>query len=221
MTEVPVSALSQSPPPSPSPHRSPASLLPTLLRLTETEIVPLLHESAKAGNMPFGAAILTQADLHPVTVAANDGRSSPLLHGETNCIRQFFEIAEGTRPDTRSCIFFATHEPCSLCLSGIAWTAFPTVYYLFTYEETQTQLGIPAGVDILEEVFRVPAPCDTKESLRDRPLYNRHNKFFTIGPISELVEEIKDETERNQARAELERIKSLWDGLRHNLPPGP
>jgi hypothetical protein len=89
---------------------------------------------------------------------------------------------------------------------------------LFTYKETQDQLGIPAGVDILEEVFRVPTPCDTKESLQDRPLYNKQNRFFTARPVSELVEEIKDETERNRARAEVERIKSLWDVLRHNIP---
>ena len=217
MTLTPVPALSHSPLPS-SPPGSPASLLPAILSLTETKIVPLLHESGKAGNLPFGAAVLTQADLHSVTVAANNGRCSPLLHGETNCIRQFFEIDEDTRPETSSCIFFATHEPCSLCLSAIAWTAFPLVYYLFTYKETQDQLGIPAGVDILEEVFRVPAPCDTKESLQDRPLYNKQNRLFTARPVSELVEEIKDETERNRARAEVERIKSLWDVLRHNIP---
>lgn len=211
MNMATVSALQDSPLPSPT------LLLPTLMRLTETEIVPLLHESAKAGNMPFGAAVLTQADLYPVTVAANNGKVSPLLHGETNCIRQFFEIDKNKRPDTSSCIFFATHEPCSLCLSGIAWTAFPIVYYLFTYKETQNQLGIPAGVDILEEVFRVPAPCDTKESMRDRPLYNRQNKFFTARPVSELLDDIQDDEERNQARAELGRIKSLWDSLRHNV----
>lgn len=211
MNMAPVSAIHHSPLPSPT------LLLPTLMSLTETKIVPLLHESAKAGNMPFGAAVLTQADFHTVTVAANNGSFSPLLHGETNCILQFFEIDKDTRPDTSSCIFFATHEPCSLCLSGIAWTAFPTVYYLFTYKETQNQLGIPAGVDILEEVFRVPAPCDTKESLRDRPLYNRQNKFFMARPVIELVEEIQDDEEREQARTELERIKSLWDGLRHSV----
>lgn len=194
---------------------SPTFLLPALMSLTETKIIPLLHESAKAGNMPFGAAVLTQADLHTVTVAANNGSFSPLLHGETNCIRQFFEIDKDTRPDTSSCILFATHEPCSLCLSGIAWTGFPIVYYLFTYKETQDQLGIPAGVDILEEVFRVPAPGDTNESLQDRPLYNRQNKFFVAKPVSELVEEIQDDTNREQARGQVERIKSLWDGLRH------
>lgn len=218
MTRIPVSALIPSP--SLTPSRSPASLLSNLLRLTEAQIVPLLHESAKAGNLPFGAAILTQADLHPVTVAANNSRGSPLLHGETNCIRQFFEIAKDARPDTGSCIFYATHEPCSLCLSGIAWTAFPVVYYLFTYEETRDRLGVPGDIDILEEVFRVPAPSDTKESLQDRPLYNRQNKFFTARPVSALVEAIKDETERTKAGVELERVKSLWDELRHNLLQG-
>jgi tRNA(Arg) A34 adenosine deaminase TadA len=104
-------------------------------------------------------------------LGANNGHHSPLLHGETNRILQFFEIDNDTRPDTRSCIFFTTHESCSLCLSAIAWTASPIVYYLFNYKETKDPLGIPAGVDILEEIFRVPAPSDTKQSLDPSRLY--------------------------------------------------
>ncbi|KAH7309621.1 cytidine deaminase-like protein [Stachybotrys elegans] len=205
--------------PGPKPPASPSisNLVSTILKVTEDDIVPTLRESGKAGNMPFGAAILSKSNLQPVAVAANNFRKSPLLHGETNCIREFFEIDASKRPDTKDCIFIATHEPCSLCLSGIAWTSFPTVYYLFTYQETHDQLGVGKDIRILEEIFRVPAPSDTEESLRNRPLYNETNKLFTIKPIKQLISEITDEAGKKLAESEMERVKRLWEDLRHGV----
>lgn len=194
----------------------PYTIVSTLLRLAETQLIPKLRDSVAAGNLPFGAAILAQEGLKAVTVSTNNVRDSPLLHGETNCIREFFLKPEDTRPEARASVFFATHEPCSLCLSGIAWTGFPVVYHLFTYEETHDLLGVSGDIDILEEVFRVRAPGDSDESLRDRPLYNRRNKYFSVVSISELIDTIPDEEERQDMRREAERIKSLWGPLNHS-----
>ena len=193
----------------------PYNIVSTLLRLAETQLIPKLRDSVAAGNLPFGAAVLTQKDLKPVTVSTNNSRDWPLLHGETNCIREFFLSPGDSRPDARASIFFSTHEPCSLCLSGIAWTGFPFVYHLFTYEDTRDLLGIPGDIDILEEVFRVRAPGDSDETLRDRPLYNKRNKYFSAMSISELIDIIPDEEERHSLRKEAERVKSLWEPLNH------
>jgi hypothetical protein len=38
-------------------------------------------------------------------------------HGEISCIQQFYAIPQAVRPKEKDCIFFATHEPCSLCQS--------------------------------------------------------------------------------------------------------
>jgi tRNA(Arg) A34 adenosine deaminase TadA len=194
-------------------NHSPATVISTILRVIKDKLIPLLRDSGKEGNMPFGASILTKDDLDPFTVSVNQSRDSRLLHGETNCIREFYECPEATRPEPSSCIFFATHEPCSLCLSGIAWCGFPTVYHLFTYEETRDLLGMAGDIDILKEVFRVRAPCDTDASLEERPLYNRENKYFAIKSIGEYADEIEDETEREQVRKEIRRVKSLFDEL--------
>lgn len=198
--------------------RSP--LITSLLKLTEQDLVPRLRESGKAGNLPFGAAILDTDTLIPLLVATNKVRESPILHGETNCIHEYFLQPESRRSPPSETIFYSTHEPCSLCLSAIAWNGFPTVYYLFSYEDTRDKLGISGDIDILEEVFRVRSPGDTDESLKERPLYNRQNKYFTIKPVSELIDAIEDEAERDEIRAEAERVKALWAGLIHpKWPP--
>ncbi|KAL2162275.1 hypothetical protein VTH06DRAFT_7188 [Thermothelomyces fergusii] len=190
-----------------------STLLSTFLRITEDRIVPLTRAGVSSGSKVFGAAILSRSDLSPVTVATNNERVSPLLHGEINCIQQFFASPPEGRPATKDCIFFSTHEPCSLCLSGIAWAGFTEFYYLFTYEDSRDLFSIPYDIDILEQVFRVPAPSDTPETLAARPLYNRKNKFFAAKSLADLLEGVTDAAERERLSDEIARVKDLYKGL--------
>ena len=192
---------------------SASALLSTLLRITEDRIVPLTQAGVSSGSKVFGAAILARADLKPVTVATNNERVSPLLHGEINCIQQFFASPAEGRPATKDCVFFSTHEPCSLCLSGITWAGFNEFYYLFTYEDSRDLFSIPYDIDILEEVFRVPAPSDTPETLGARPLYNRKNKFFAAKSLVGLLDDIADDAERAHWAAEIARVKEMYKSL--------
>ncbi|KAK0644021.1 cytidine deaminase-like protein [Cercophora newfieldiana] len=195
-----------------NPH-SAATLLSTILRVTEEKVVPLTSAGVSSGSKLFGAAILNRSDLAPVTVATNNERVSPLLHGEINCIQQFFSSPAEGRPATKDCVFFATHEPCSLCLSGITWAGFNEFYYLFTYEDSRDLFAIPYDIDILEQVFRVPTSSDTEETLAARPLYNRKNKFFTAKSLVDLLDEIPDEAERTRLASEIDRVKELYNSL--------
>lgn len=188
-------------------------LISSLLAITEHNIVPLTRMQVSCGNKLFGAAILSRASLEPITVATNNESASPLLHGEINCIQQFFASPKDGRLDTRDCVFFATHEPCSLCLSGITWSGFNEVYYLFTYEDSRDLFGIPYDIDILQSVFRVPSPNDTADSLGARPLYNRTNKFFTAKSVADLAASIDDEDRRKHWRKEIERVKGMYNEL--------
>jgi len=125
-----------------TPH-SPTTLISTFLSLTESHIIPLTRSRVSEGCKLFGAAILSRATLAPITIESNNERLSPLLHGEINCIQAFFASPKEGRPATKDCIFFATHEPCSLCLSGITWSGFNEFYYLFTYEDSRDLFDIP------------------------------------------------------------------------------
>jgi tRNA(Arg) A34 adenosine deaminase TadA len=192
---------------------SPSELLSAILSITEEKIVPLTQAGVSSGSKLFGAAILSREGLAPHTVATNNERISPLLHGEINCIQQFFGSEAEGRPATKDCVFFATHEPCSLCLSGITWAGFNEFYYLFTYEDSRDLFSIPYDIDILEQVFRVRAPSDSDDTLASRSLYNRKNKFFTAKSLADLVEEIEDAEEKKKWTAEITRVKDMYNAL--------
>jgi tRNA(Arg) A34 adenosine deaminase TadA len=202
---------------------SPATIVSALLKTIEHFIIPLTCKGVSSGSKLFGAAILARHDVKPLTVATNNERVSPLFHGEIACIQQFFTIDypdSTTRPDPgRDCIFLATHEPCSLCLSGITWSGFTEFYYLFTYEDSRDLFSIPCDIDILEQVFRVQGE-ETDDQMRKRPLYNRKNKFFTAKSLLDVTEEIKEEKQRSNLVAEVNRVKALYNGLSRTYQTG-
>ena len=163
-----------------------AALLNRLLDVAEQDILPLTRAGVAEGNKLFGAAILRKRDLALVVAATNNETENPLWHGEMHAIRKFYEIPAADRPPPGECLFLATHEPCSLCLSGITWSGFDNFYYLFSYEETRDAFGIPHDIRILREVYAVPDP-DRTEAAPDRPLYNRRNAFFESRDIMTMV----------------------------------
>lgn len=188
-------------------------LVSKLLNVTELSIIPLTRTKVSQGCKLFGAAILNKSNLEPVTIATNDERTSPLLHGEINCIQAYAASPKESRPNAKDCVFFATHEPCSLCLSGITWSGFNEIVYLFTYEDSRDLFAIPYDIDILQSVFQVASPTDTPLTLAAKPLYNRTNKFFRARSVAELVAFIGNDAERIKWEAEVVRIKSLYSGL--------
>lgn len=96
---------------------SSSQLLDAFLTTTTDAIIPKTAAGVAAGCKVFGAAILRKSDLSLVIAATNDETASPLLHGEINCIQQFYSLPKESRPEAKDCLFFATHEPCSLCES--------------------------------------------------------------------------------------------------------
>ncbi|KAH6644180.1 cytidine/deoxycytidylate deaminase family protein [Boeremia exigua] len=203
---------------------NPSYLVSTLLSTVEERIIPLTSQGVCSGSKVFGAAILSNTNLAPLTVATNHESLSPLLHGEINCIQQFFTVDfpdAKTRPNPREdCVFFATHEPCSLCLSGIAWSGFKEVYYLFTYEDSRDLFSIPHDIDILEQVFRVRVDGEDDEALDRRPLYNRDNKFFRARALADIIAGISDITEREQLTKRLDEVKAQYKGLSQTYQSG-
>ncbi|KAF3039763.1 hypothetical protein E8E12_007819 [Didymella heteroderae] len=207
-----------------SPPISDAKLVSTLLSTIEHRIVPLTSKGVSSGSKVFGAAILSNTDLTPLTIATNHESLSPLLHGEINCIQQFFTVDfpdSTTRPNPRDhCIFLATHEPCSLCLSGIAWSGFKEVYYLFTFKDSRDLFSIPYDIDILEQVFRVRAAGEGEEALKSRPLYNRVNRFFKAKALADVIAGISDPTEKEELTKKLNETKALYNGLSQTYQSG-
>src|SRR6476660_7862679 len=128
-------------------------LISRLLDVIENVLVPLTQRGVAGGNKVFGAAILRKSDLSLVVGETNNETENPLWHGEMHAIKRFYELPAEQRPAPKDCLFLATHEPCSLCLSAITWSGFDNFYYLFSYEDTRDAFNIPHDLAILEHVF--------------------------------------------------------------------
>lgn len=168
------------------------ALLSRLLDVIEADIIPLTERGVAAGNKLFGAAILLKADLSLVLAETNNEIENPLWHGEVHALKRFYELPKAARPDTRDCIFLATHEPCSLCLSAITWTGFDNFWFLFSHEDSRDAFAIPHDLRILKEVFRL-----------DPGGYNADNAFWTGRSIRREIAACPDPCgSRLAARAE-------------------
>ncbi|MCZ4498226.1 MAG: tRNA-specific adenosine deaminase [Marmoricola sp.] len=148
------------------------------LDVIEHDVLPLTRERVARGNKLFGAAILRREDLAVVVAETNNEIENPLWHGEIHAIKRFHEIPASHRPDPKDCYFLATHEPCSLCLSGITWSGFDEFGYLFSHQDSADSFAIPHDIAILKAVYAVPDP-DRSSAAPHRDLYNRTNAYFS------------------------------------------
>ncbi|MEQ9573617.1 MAG: nucleoside deaminase [Nitratireductor sp.] len=178
-----------------------AALIARLLDVIEQDITPKPAEGVRAGNKLFGAAILRKSDLSVVVAETNNEIENPLWHGEVHALKRFYEMPQERRPDTADCIFVATHEPCSLCLSAITWTGFDNFYFLFSHEDSRDSFAIPHDLKILKEVFTL-----------DPGGYNAKNAYWTGYAIRRLVEALP-ETERAVLQERIAAIAAGYDAL--------
>lgn len=163
------------------------------------------------GNKLFGAAILKKSDLSVVVAETNNEIENPLWHGEMHAIKRFFEIPEDQRPATKDCLFLATHEPCSLCLSGITWSGFDNFYYLFSHQDSRDSFAIPYDIQILKAVYAVPEP-ETGTVSPQRDLYNRRNDFWSSHGIQDMIAGL-DRSSREALMARIDDINALYADL--------
>ncbi|MFP4482239.1 MAG: nucleoside deaminase [Thermovirgaceae bacterium] len=147
-------------------------LLKRCLDVIEGDIFPLTRQAVTEGHNIFGAAILRGKDLSLVTAGTNLRGINPAWHGEIVTIGNFYALKE--RPDPEETIFLCTHEPCSMCLSALAWCGFPEVLHLFGYEETRDDFAMPGDLDILAEVFSTTVPI-------------RENRYFRMESLQEAA----------------------------------
>lgn len=122
-----------------------------ILKAIKEELVPLTEKGVAAGNHLFGGLVLRADDLSPVVAGSNDRVTNPIYHGEIDTIRRFFALKD--RPAPSKCIFVASHDPCSMCASAIAWAGFPELWVLFSYEDVEKAFGMPVDLTMYRELF--------------------------------------------------------------------
>ena len=180
---------------------SKAALINRLFDVIEDDIVPLTAKGVAKGNKLFGAAILRKHDLSLVIAETNNEIENPLWHGEVHCLKRFYELPRADRPETGDCIFLATHEPCSLCLSAITWAGFDNFYYLFSHEDSRDSFAIPHDLKILKEVFTL-----------DPGGYNAENAYWKSFNLRRMARELPD-GERLDLEHTLEAISREYQRL--------
>lgn len=186
-----------------------AKFLNRVFDVIEDEVVPKTWINVREkGCKLFGAAILRKDDLSTVLSETNTETENPMWHGEIHAIKKFYELPKDSRPAAKDCIFVATHEPCSLCLSGITWSGFDNFYYLFSHKDSEVEFGTPYDIQILKAVYAVPDPGQTKAD-PNRDLYNRTNEFFTSHNLKDLLKELDDPALNKRA----EKLKTTYDEI--------
>ena len=177
------------------------SLIDRLLDVIERDILPMTEAGVARGNKLFGAAILRKSDRSLVLAETNNELENPLWHGEVHALKRFYELPKAQRPETRDCIFLATHEPCSLCLSAITWTGFDNFYYLFSHEDSRDSFAIPHDLKILKEVFRL-----------DPGGYNAENAYWKSHSLPKLAKDAPED-ERKRLERRIRAISDRYDAL--------
>lgn len=178
-----------------------AQLRTRLLDVIEHEICPLTETGVTQGNKIFGAAILNKSDGSTVIAATNNETANPLWHGEVHAMKLFYELPAERRPAPQDCLFLATHEPCSLCLSAIAWGGYDNFFYLFSHEDSRDAFQIGHDLKILKQVFK-----------QDPGGYARQNDYFTGRSIREMSDPT-DLDEQADFEHRFTRIKRLYAGF--------
>ena len=184
------------------------SLIDRLLDVIEEDILPKTASGVAHGNKLFGAAILSKADRSLVLAETNNETENPLWHGEVHALKRFYEMPKASRPETKDCIFLATHEPCSLCLSAITWTGFDNFYYLFSHEDSRDSFAIPHDLKILKEVFTL-----------DPGGYNAENAYWKSYALPALVKALP-ERERARLEGRIRAISGRYDALSSKYQEG-
>ena len=188
-----------------------AALISRLLDVIEKDVAPVTAGGVARGNKLFGAAILRKSDLSVVVAETNNEIENPLWHGEMHAIKRFFELTTDQRPAVKDCLFLATHEPCSLCLSGITWSGFDNFYYLFSHQDSRDSFAIPYDIQILKAVYAVPEP-ETGTVSPGRDLYNRRNHFWVSHGVQDMIASL-DRNNREALMARFDDISALYREL--------
>ncbi|MEO6013202.1 MAG: nucleoside deaminase [Devosia sp.] len=188
-----------------------STLLSRLMDVIETDIAPKTRNGVQRGNKLFGAAILRRSDLSVIVAETNNETENPLWHGEMHAIKRFYELPADQRPAPRDCLFLATHEPCSLCLSGITWSGFDNFYFLFSHQDSADSFAIPYDIQILKAVYAVPDP-DRDAASPARDLYNRTNPYFVSHDMSKMIAGL-DRGNKERLTARVDDITALYADL--------
>ena len=95
--------------------------------------VELAKESEKNGDAPYGAVIV-DPDKNEIIVKGNNHASiNPIWHGEMDALNKLSETIDKDGISVYQIApkleLYTSAEPCSMCMSALAWSGIGRVYY--------------------------------------------------------------------------------------------
>ena len=178
-----------------------AALASRLLDTMEQDILPLTERGVAAGNKVFGGALLRKPDLSLVMAQTNNETENPLWHGEVHLLKCFYEAPVSKTETTSDMIFLSTHEPCTMCMSAIAWAGFDNFFYFFSHQDSRDSFAIPHDLKMLKEVFGLEPGG-----------YNHDNAFWRGRGIFDIIAGLPDD-EAQRLLAQAQRIRARYAAL--------
>lgn len=165
-----------------------AEKIEKILRAIRGALLPLTERMVERGNHVFGGLVLRAEDCSVVAAGSNDRVENPIYHGEIDTLRRFFALAE--RPAPQDCIFVASHAPCPMCASAIAWAGFREVWMLYGYEAVKEGFDMPVDLMMYREIFGADGPCAENAFYTLRCLRDEAAKYPDRPALASLLAEI-------------------------------
>ena len=165
-----------------------AEKIERILRAIRGALLPLTERMVERGNHVFGGLVLRAEDCSVVAAGSNDRVENPIYHGEIDTLRRFFALAE--RPAPRDCIFVASHAPCPMCASAIAWAGFREVWMLYGYEAVKEGFDMPVDLMMYREIFGAEGPRAENAFYTLRCLRDEAAKYPGRPALAALLAEI-------------------------------
>ncbi|CAQ84315.1 MULTISPECIES: nucleoside deaminase [Photorhabdus] len=86
-----------------------------------------IEEAKKSAKYPFGAVIVNRSSGEILSRGVNSWVKNPILHGEIQAINHYVTLYGNQ--GWNNVALYTTAEPCSMCMSALAWTGIREVIW--------------------------------------------------------------------------------------------
>ncbi|MDD4159479.1 MAG: deaminase [Synergistaceae bacterium] len=159
-----------------------------ILRAIKEDLLPLTRKGVEEGNHVFGGLVLDAGSLKTIVAGTNNRQGNPIFHGEIDTIMRFFSMKD--HPDPSECIFVASHDPCSMCISAIAWSGFKEIWVLFGYEDVAKDFEMPVDLIMYKEIFGAEGAKEKNLFFRKYSIKHELEKEPDPSALMEQINEI-------------------------------